>query len=196
MPCFSLSLRVRSCQMTGLFPAGLPGTRWPWKFRKPAESRARAFGTSPEGRHKMIRKATLKIGVPALLVCMALNAYLAVDHFRQMRKMDALTFESSKMQITISGVLADLTDMETSQRGYLLTGDQSYLQPYTSAKERIGTDLANLRTQLAASEDWQDRFRFFPWRWCRVASTTGHPSEGIRADLFPYPSSPPEHQRW
>ncbi len=98
----------------------------------------------------MIRKATLKIGVPALLVCMALNAYLAVDHFRQMRKMDALTFESSKMQITISGVLADLTDMETSQRGYLLTGDQSYLQPYTSAKERIGTDLANLRTQLAA----------------------------------------------
>jgi CHASE3 domain sensor protein len=98
----------------------------------------------------MIRKATLKIGVPVLLACMALNAYLAVGHLRQMRKMDALTLESSKMQATISGVLMDLTDMEASQRGYLLTGDQSYLQPYTSAKERIGTDLAVLRTQLAS----------------------------------------------
>src|SRR6478672_7082754 len=98
----------------------------------------------------MIRKATLKIGVPVLLVCMALNAYLAVDHLRQMRKMDALTLGSSKTQATISSVLTDLTDMETSQRGYLLTGDQSYLRPYTNAKDRIGTDFANLRTQLAA----------------------------------------------
>ena len=97
----------------------------------------------------MIRKATLKIGVPALLVCMALNGYLAVDHLRQMRKLDARTVESSKTQATISGVLADLTDMETSQRGYLLTGEESYLQPYTSAKERIGADLANLRPPLA-----------------------------------------------
>jgi CHASE3 domain sensor protein len=99
----------------------------------------------------MIRKATLKIGIPVLLVCMVLNAYLAVDHLRQMRNMDALTLGSSKMQATISGVLADLTDMETSQRGYLLTGDQSYLQPYTGAKDRIGTDLGSLRVQLAAS---------------------------------------------
>src|SRR5437764_15450937 len=52
MLCFLLSLRVRSCQMPGLFPAGLPRTRWPWKSRKPAESRARAFGASPERRHK------------------------------------------------------------------------------------------------------------------------------------------------
>jgi CHASE3 domain sensor protein len=98
----------------------------------------------------MIRKAVLMIGVPVLLACMALNAYLAVRQLRQMQKMDALTVESSKTQATISGVLADLVDMETGQRGYLLTGDQSYLQPYTSANERIETDFANLRTQLAA----------------------------------------------
>jgi CHASE3 domain sensor protein len=97
----------------------------------------------------MIRKATLKIGVPALLVCMAFNGYLAIDHLRQMRKIDALALESSKMQAIVAGVVADLTDMETSQRGYLLTGDQSYLQPYSSAKDRIGIDLANLRAHLA-----------------------------------------------
>lgn len=97
----------------------------------------------------MIRKATLRIGFSALLVCMALNAYLAVDHLRQMQKMAALTLESSMMQASISGVLKDLTDMETGQRGYLLTSDPSYLQPYTAAKERIETDFATLRAKLA-----------------------------------------------
>lgn len=97
----------------------------------------------------MIRKATLQIGVPALFVCMALNAYLAIAHLRQMQKIEALTLQSSNMQATLSGVLADLTDMETGQRGYLLTGDQSYLQPYAAAKDRIGTDFATLRLQLA-----------------------------------------------
>jgi len=97
----------------------------------------------------MIRKATLRIGVPALLVCIALNTYLVVDHLRQMQKMAARTLESSMMQASISGVLKDLTDMETGQRGYLLTSDQSYLQPYTAAKDRIETDFATLRVKLA-----------------------------------------------
>jgi len=98
----------------------------------------------------MIRKATLRIGLPALLVCIALNTYLVVDHLRQMQKMAALTLESSKTQASISGVLKDLTDMETGQRGYLLTSDQSYLQPYTAAKDRIETDFATLRVKLAS----------------------------------------------
>src|SRR5260370_14749551 len=66
-----------------------------------------------------------------------------------MKKMEALTLESSMMQASISGVLKDLTDMETGQRGYLLTSDQSYWQPYTAAKDRIETDFATLRVKLA-----------------------------------------------
>jgi len=45
--------------------------------------------------------------------------------------------------------------METGQRGYLLTGDQSYLQPYAAAQGRIGTDFASLRVQLASRTENQ-----------------------------------------
>src|SRR6266536_4977107 len=99
--------------------------------------------------NKMIRKAVLQIGAPALLAFMALNAYLAINHLRQMQKIAALTLQSSMIQTDISSVLRDLTDMETGQRGYLLTEDPSYLQPYTDAKDRIGTDFAGLRVGLA-----------------------------------------------
>ena len=102
-----------------------------------------------DGTIKMIRKAVLQIGAPALLAFMAWNAYLAVNHLKQMQKLAGLTLESSMIKADISGVLKDLTDMETGQRGYLLTEDPSYLLPYTNAKGRIGTDFAGLRVGLA-----------------------------------------------
>lgn len=102
-----------------------------------------------DGTIQMIRKTALQVGAPALLAFMAWNAYLAVNHLKQMHRIAALTLESSMIQADISGVLKDLTDMETGQRGYLLTGDTSYLLPYTDAKGRIGTDFAGLRVGLA-----------------------------------------------
>jgi CHASE3 domain sensor protein len=98
----------------------------------------------------MIRKATLHIGVPALLVFIAWNAYLAVNHLKRVQKIAALTLESSAIQAELSGVLKDSTDIETGQRGYLLTGNAAYLQPYTDAKDRIGTDFVSLRAGLAS----------------------------------------------
>ena len=97
----------------------------------------------------MIRKAALQIGVPALLALIAWNAYLAVNHLRRVENIAALTLESSAIQAELAGVLKDVTDMETGQRGYLLTGNPAYLLPYTEAKGRIETDFVSLRAGLA-----------------------------------------------
>jgi CHASE3 domain sensor protein len=93
----------------------------------------------------VIRKAALQIGVPALLAFIAWNGYLAVNHLKQVQNIAAITLESSAFQANLAAVLNDVNDMETGQRGYLLTGDPPYLQPYTDAKDRIGTDFARLR---------------------------------------------------
>jgi CHASE3 domain sensor protein len=102
-----------------------------------------------DGTHKMIRKALLKIGAPTLLALMVWNAYLAVYHMKQLQDIATRTLESSTVRANISSVLNDLTDMETGQRGYLLTGNTSYLQPYADAKGRIGTDFGGLRAGVA-----------------------------------------------
>src|SRR5262249_41027830 len=97
----------------------------------------------------MIRRAALQIGTSTLLLLIACNGFLAVNHLRKTQKMTAVILESSAIQRDTSDVLKDLIDMETSQRGYLLTGDTTYLQPYTEAKGRIGADFAALRAKLA-----------------------------------------------
>jgi CHASE3 domain sensor protein len=97
----------------------------------------------------MIRKIALRLFAATLIALMALNAYLAINRLRLIQKSAALTLESSTIQANISAVLQDLTDMETGQRGYLLTEDPAYLKPYTEGESRIGTHFASLRTGVA-----------------------------------------------
>lgn len=98
----------------------------------------------------MIRKLALQIGIPTLLALMAWNAYLAVSHLNRMQKITALTMESSAIQAELAAVLKDLTDMESGQRGFLLTGDATYLQPYSEAKGRVETNFVALRAALTS----------------------------------------------
>jgi methyl-accepting chemotaxis protein len=77
-----------------------------------------------------IRKAALQLAAVVLLVLMAFNTYLAIDHLRRIQATAALSLESSSVQVGIARVRQDFTDMETGQRGYLLTDDPAYLQPY------------------------------------------------------------------
>ncbi len=46
-------------------------------------------------------------------------------------------------------VLIGLDDAETGQRGYLLSGERRYLEPYAHARERLGTMAATLEMQVA-----------------------------------------------
>ena len=97
----------------------------------------------------MIRRVAVQIGILVLLAFIVCNAYLSVGYLKHMQNFATLTLESSAIQAELSGVLKDLTDMETGQRGYLLTDNPSYLQPYNDAKGRIESDFSGLRAGLA-----------------------------------------------
>jgi len=97
---------------------------------------------------KTIREIAITAGTVAALVLLGLSAYLAVNSLMRMQRIAGLTRESSLIHSGISNVQRDLTDMETGQRGYLLTANDSYLQPYTEAKARIARDFADLRRGL------------------------------------------------
>jgi CHASE3 domain sensor protein len=97
----------------------------------------------------MIRRVAVRIGILVLLAFIVCNAYFGVGYLKRMQNIATLTLESSAIQAALSGVLKDLTDMETGQRGYLLTDNPSYLQPYNDAKGRIESDFSDLRARFA-----------------------------------------------
>jgi PAS domain S-box-containing protein len=54
-------------------------------------------------------------------------------------------------------VAARLVDAETGQRGYLLTGDQAYLEPYRAAIKSIDQTIANLKNLTSDNPNQQKR---------------------------------------
>jgi len=54
-------------------------------------------------------------------------------------------------------LLIDLLDAETGERGFVITGDLEYLQPYNEAQERINRDLGELEKLTADNPEQQKR---------------------------------------
>jgi CHASE3 domain sensor protein len=107
----------------------------------------------------MIRKIGIQIGFLLMLVLLIWNAYLAATHLKQVQKIATVSVASSAFQAKLSAVLQDVIDMETGQRGYLLTDNADYLQPYNDAKNKITNDFAALRplfTNRAQDEQSQE----------------------------------------
>ena len=49
----------------------------------------------------------------------------------------------------IDDLMIDLVNLETGQRGYLITGDDNYLEPYRAAIERLSAEFDDLRRLIA-----------------------------------------------
>jgi signal transduction histidine kinase len=68
-------------------------------------------------------------------------------------------YDSQLRQQALAEFAALLTDAETGQRGYLLTGVDSYLAPYRAALPKIDSALDRLRDAYARSEDGTAKVR-------------------------------------
>src|SRR5947209_9593403 len=64
--------------------------------------------------------------------------------------------DAQSIRTRTSRLLALLLDAETGQRGFLLTQDPKYLEPYEAARRQIGPDLERLK-QLHQSDPQQEK---------------------------------------
>jgi signal transduction histidine kinase/CHASE3 domain sensor protein len=75
-----------------------------------------------------------------------------------------------------NGAFADLVDMETSYRGFLLTGDDMFLQPYVDADREIDDELAHVESLTTDNQAQVERWRSIQeqvTQWRHVATEPG-----------------------
>lgn len=84
-----------------------------------------------------------------LIVALLASAYINVAYNKTVRNTRSLVNHSLMVNNTIFELLSALQDIETGQRGFLITGDSAYLQPFETGTGRIEPLIARL-TQLVA----------------------------------------------
>ncbi len=89
----------------------------------------------------------IMIGVVLLLVA----ALAIVGIFGEVSGQDAFrnTEQLSNLLLTRSTIFGFLVDMETSERGYVITGNETFLQPYQDAQKKLPDLWANMQGQAA-----------------------------------------------
>lgn len=80
----------------------------------------------------------------ALAVAVILLVISETSQWRSRAALDELT-ELSSARLRVQRLLLSMTDAETAQRGYLLTGRTEYLEPYRNATESLPANLKWLR---------------------------------------------------
>lgn len=90
----------------------------------------------------------------AIMAIIGINSYFALN-----RLVDAASWKDHTYQVmnNLNTLLSDLKDAETGQRGYIITGEGLYLEPYNTAIGKIEPDIEILRKQTADNQIQQER---------------------------------------
>jgi signal transduction histidine kinase/DNA-binding response OmpR family regulator len=75
------------------------------------------------------------------LTALALILVLAYWDWRQFKAASARVQETEQSLALVENILSTMKDAETGQRGFLITGDELYLEPYKSAQSQISGEL-------------------------------------------------------
>lgn len=90
--------------------------------------------------------------VPALLfiavIVVAMNAWLAYDSVTSLIRSEGWVDYTWQAIDQVERIIGSAKDAETGNRGYLLTGDERYLEPYISARRELPGELDRLQGLL------------------------------------------------
>ena len=102
-----------------------------------------------------VRQMALSLPM-ALLAAMVLVGINEVGHMRSQDAVEQLA-QGLTTRSDVNKLLQSMLDAETGQRGYLLTGNETYLEPYDKAVATVQTNLDSLRMQfMGAPADMQE----------------------------------------
>ena len=104
-----------------------------------------------------------RILVPALLflaiVVVSFNAWFAFRSVDILRQNQFWVEHTQEVITQVERVLSTSLDAETGNRGFLLTGDESYLEPYNIAIRALPLELDKLQSLISDNPSQQGRMR-------------------------------------
>ncbi len=102
-------------------------------------------------------EATLAVGFVILMALLSINGIISSNHLNRVIANRSWVTHTYQVIIKIEQLLSTLKDAETSQRGHLLTGQESYLAPYHAAADALPKQLQDLRSLTKDNADQQRR---------------------------------------
>jgi PAS domain S-box-containing protein len=132
----------------------LPFSRTPRAHNKQAVEARRQRGMA-----RLLDKYLLPAGLAGALLLLVTIAIVSVRHIESLIDSGQRVNLAHSVIGEIEQVLSDLQDAETGQRGFLLTGDDRFLDPYNAALAHLPLQIRELRTITSDNAEQQAAVR-------------------------------------
>lgn len=96
-------------------------------------------------KNRISTRLKIDLAFGAALVLLSVIAVFAFLNLKRLRSTQHGTAHTEQVLRQIAAVSADLNDAEAAQRGFLLTGRASFLEPYRSGRDSVTAELETLR---------------------------------------------------
>jgi PAS domain S-box-containing protein len=120
------------------------------------ESNPQEFATGAQGRGAVPMRRKVWLSFLAGLVLLAVIGVSAYTEVVKLRANDGMVDHTHQVISSLRHIQSMVTDAETGQRGYLITGDSSYLEPYNQALLTLDEEEATLRALVADNPGQQE----------------------------------------
>jgi PAS domain S-box-containing protein len=110
-----------------------------------------------EGKTTWALGKSITLGFVVSMAIMLLAAGISWDYTYQLQDATAWVSHTQQVLKEIGDVRAGVMDLESSQRGYLILGDENLLTPREEAKAEIRQSIENLRRLTADNPDQKPR---------------------------------------
>jgi PAS domain S-box-containing protein len=94
-------------------------------------------------------------GAVLVLAILLINALVSYSATRRLIDNERLVGHTHEVLSELQDVMSTMDDAETGERGYILTGEKSYLEPYQSAVGAIHARVEKLAQLTADNPNWQ-----------------------------------------
>ena len=123
---------------------------------RPADS-AVASARDPSSRFQEARVVTpaLAFGFIAIVLVLVVGVVVALANVGTVYRAAGAVAHTSAVKTQLQALLASLIDAETGERGYIITGNDSYLEPYTRGVAAAATELGRVRQLTADNPEQQ-----------------------------------------
>ncbi len=99
------------------------------------------------------------IGFAMVLLTLVGSAVVSLLNIHRLHEEDAWVAHTHQVLTDLESLVSTLKDAETGQRGYLITLDESYLEPYRKALGELGHRRAELRQLIADNQPQAERLQ-------------------------------------
>ncbi len=90
--------------------------------------------------------AGARIGFGLAILALLVGGWLSYDNLERIRRNDRLVIHTHEVLDELRDALSTLASAESSQRSYLITGEESYLQPYHASSDLVQGELDRVRS--------------------------------------------------